>query len=384
MPKVSTAKADYYSLISKRLRQAVESSGLKQSTIIAIAKKRNYSLRQSTLSKMLSKEAQSISLKNVVELSNILELDLNNLLSTDPHAVFNPPQKAESHSPSLIYRADHPEMRAYLNNYYTYFFPTKSSDENILKGELSFEASPDYSKCNAYFKLDTGQIYRNKERYGEKIIKEYVGELILSPSLGVSYCILKNEEIGEISFIMFRYIRKLNENLESRNALVITPCAGDHRMPTAHRMIITQTALDDDDLSYLQGQLYLNESDILISKKGLDTLFKSRKKDLSKLKNYSNYSLSSDKNNLSAKAKQITPHNTSDNSSNAQDFLGIRPSLYYKFDESVIRSAFLDKNTKIKAINLLREYSESPKYNKIGDKCDEIIYEYIMQKSRNK
>lgn len=364
MPKTSKEKQKYYQTISERLRKAVEYSGKSQSEIISIAKERHYSLQQSTLSKMLSESGNSISLNNVVELSNILELDLNKVLSTDPLAIFNPPQKTMSDSSSLIYRADNSQMRGYLSDFYTYFFPTKSTDDNFLNGLLSFKASPDYSKCLAYFTLYTGQQYTEGEHAGEEIKKEYMGELILSPSLGVCYCILKNEEIGEISFIMFRYIRILNEKLVCRNALAITPCAGDHRMPTAHRMIFSKTELNDTDLSYLQGQLYLNESNILISKNGLDALMKNRSKDLKTLREYSEYN--PNEKNISS------------------DFMGIRPSMYYKFDESIIRSAFIDKETKMKAINLLREYSESPRYNKIGDKCDEIIYEYIVQKTSKK
>lgn len=346
----------YYEQISIRLRSAFEASGYKQSDIISIATARNYSLRQSTLSKMLAGNGKSLSLTSIVEFANILELDLNDLLSTDLSINFVPPKKAKDNISSFIYRSDHKEMEPYIGSYHTCFFPTKSSDEDFLRGILEFSPASDNSKCLASFTLFTGR----KDRNNKKIVKEYTGELILSPSLGIAYCILKNDEIGEISFIMFRYIRILYERLECRNALVITPCAGGHRMPTAHRMIFSSTELSDEDLYYLKGQLYLNESNILISQKGIEKLLLEHSDNLPDFEQYTNYSKEND------------------------IFMGIRPSKYYKFDESVVRSSFLDKNTKLKAINLLRTYSESPKYNKIGDNCDEILYDYITRKQDGK
>lgn len=348
--KIDSKKA-YFQLIANRIKYVMDELDLKQTDVLAIASDKGFSLKQSTLSKMLSSDCSNMALTNIVDIANSLELNLNELLSYDNTTKITIPKNITFNTENeslLIRRADNIQMRGYINSFYTYFFPTKSSDQRILKGNLRFYPSSDNSMCLAQFSFKTGKFDENNI----PIEKNYDGHLILSPTMSVAYCILKNEKIGEISFLLFKYIPIIYEKLICRVALVLTSSAGDHRMPTVHRMIFTDKELDDTSIRLLQGQLYLNESEILISDMGLEKFMSDPLLDES----FRRYFSRSD-----------------------TRFAGLSPVAYYRFDESVIRESFLDSKVKMDAINLIRQYSASPKYNKIGNKSDEIIYNYLMQ-----
>lgn len=347
---------DFQKKISTRIKKVMSEQGINQTTLLSMMQQQGYSLQQSTLSKILT-DSTSMSISNIVQIASTLGLDLNDLLSEGNSmevCVFKQPDSILNES-RLIRRADSPEMRPYINTYHTYFYPTLSSDERILTGDLSFKAAADKSKCIATFSFETGKYDAQKK----PIKKEYVGELILSPTMSAAYCMLANEEIGEISYMLFSYIPILYEELCCRVALVLTSSAGANRMPTAHRMIISHDEISKEKLEILEGQLRLNESEILISESGLDRFM--------------------DDSNLDPTFKDYfrgEEHKTK--------FLGLSPVPYYLFDESVIRGAFLDAKVKTEAISLIRKYSSAPKYNKIGSKCDELVYRFISNQGKSK
>ena len=101
----------------------------------------------------------------------------------------------------------------------------------------------------------------------------------------------------------------------------------------------------------------MNESEILISEVALDKFLDDKRLD----KSFKQYFCKPD---LNVK------------------FEGLSPMPYYRFDESVIRDSFLDSDVKTTAINLIRRYSVTPKYNKIGTKCDELVYRFICDEKK--
>lgn len=349
-------KKMFSQMVSDRIRSAMKELKLTQADILSISVSKGYGLQQSTLSKMLSGTCSNLSALNIAEVSNILGLDLNEVLSLDSDIKITLPKEVESnHRSELIRRADDPRMRGYLGSYHAYFFPTKSTENKLLKGTLTFKPSKDKSKCLAHFSFRTGKFYENNE----PIFKEYDGELILSPIMSAAYCFLVNESIGEISSILFEYIPIVYEKLISRVALVLTSCAGDHRRPTTHRMILSTVELSDESLQLIQGQLYLNRGEILISEIGLDKFLQDERLDRSFIDYF-------------CKEGQGTR------------FAGLSPIGYYRFDESVIRESFLDSKVIIDAINIMRQYSTGAKYNKIGSKSNDLVYRFVSDLPRPK
>lgn len=343
-------KKEYMERISKRIRLVMEKENINQAKLLTMAKNHGYDLRQSTLSKILSDSA-SMNIPNIVQIANTLNVNLNDLLSESDSLDVRTYQESEptSGQSRLIRRSDSLEMRPYLNSYYTYFFPTPSSSgDSILSGRIRFEHSEDKSKCIAKFSFETGK----RDSQNKAIVKEYEGDLILSPTMSAAYCTLISEEIGEISYILFNYIPIIYEDLYCRVALVLTASAGANRMPTVHRMIITKEELTSKELSIVKGQLYLNKSEILISESGLESFLRDENLDES----FEQYFCKPNQNSK---------------------LLGLSPVPYYCFDESVIQNSFLSPKVKNEAINLIRKYSASPKCNKIGIKCDDAVYKFI-------
>ncbi len=345
-------KNEYLQRIVKRIKKVMENRNINQSELIALAENHGYVLRQSTLSKILSDSA-SMSIISIVQIANTLGIDLNDLFSESNNLEVRNYRDIPSTTvqTNLIRRADSQEMRPYLNSYHTYFFPTKSSDEGLLSGNLVFTPSDDKSRCIARFSFATGK----RDIQNKPIKKEYEGELVISRNMSAAYCVLMNEEIGEISYVLFNYIPIIYEDLRCRVALVLTSSAGASRIPTVHRMIISREEINQEDLDILKGQLYLNESEILISESGLERFLEDER-------------LPREFREYFCKPGQEAK------------FLGLSPVPYYLFDEAVIRSAFLDSKIKTNAINLIRQYSASPKYNKVGSKCDELVYKFLSRK----
>lgn len=345
--------ARYNNLVSMRLRRALEQRGLRQRDVLAMAENRNLLLRQSALSKLLSGKMRSIPTLEAATLCKLLELDLNEVLSPDGTDTVTLP--AAPHAAAGVDGAEfitdprNRKMRPYLGQFYTWFFPTKDTETRLLKGTLIFEPSGDKKRTLASFSFKTGK----KHRDGTDIVKQYHGELRLSPLMSAAYCILQNDEIGELSFLMFRYIGILYESLPCSVALVLTSSAGPTRMPTAHRMLISSTEIPDERMEVLKGQLYMNEPEILISEKGMEQFMKDPR----------------------VKPAFIEYFKGQEGSL----FAGVTPTRYYRINESAIRDAFLeDETAKLDALHVIRRYSVSPRNHKLG-RCDELVAKSLAE-----
>lgn len=352
--KISTEKKEYYKLITDRLQKLKKESGYENKDILDIAKRRKLILSGTYLSKMLSDKGGAISLPDLVSVAQIFDIDLNELLSTNPHVMptFTPKKVHErKEGDSEFITAPVGKMRAYLNTYHTYFFhtsPTLNSQE-LIKGTLKIEADEKREKTIASFEFETGK--KNEE--GEPIVKKYSGDVVISPDQQAVYISLVNNEICEISYILFHYMPILYEKLICRVALALTSSSGDNnglRAPTAHHMIMSVYDLDKkcpEALELLKGLLYMNENEILISEKNLE-LF------------------------MGKAPKEFKEYYTSKNGSALID--GFAPVSYYQLSESSLRAAKLDEQVLNDSINLLRQYSTTPKNNKINSRYDGNLF----------
>src|SRR5699024_7379219 len=88
------------------------------------------------------------------------------------------------------------------------------------------------------------------------------------------YCSVMSKEIGEICYLIFSYIPILYEKLECRIGAVLTSSAGENRLPTMQRILISRRELTDETLYFLEGQLLLNASEILLSKNAFNAMLK--------------------------------------------------------------------------------------------------------------
>ncbi len=351
----------YLATVGKRVQNTLKILGLSQNDVLEIADNKGYDIKQAVLSKICSGKISNPRAETLAQIADILNVSLNDLLSLDINMTSIPvkdlpTQRTSYTDPSdknFITSPDNLHMKCYIKNFHTYFFPTKSDEDKIIKGKLAFERSEDNKKVLAHLQFKTGK----KDDNGKEIEKHYYGELIISSFMSVAYCPLRSDDIGEISYLLFNYIPIAYEGLYCRVAMAITSCAGDPRVPTAHRIIISDPEISDEDLAIIKGQLYLNSREILISELGMEEMLK--RKEIQD----------------NQKIKELFQKNGSD-----MPNIGLRPIMYYRFEEAALRNSFLDSESKILLINLLRQYSAAPRYIKIGKKCDKFLYEFLTSR----
>ncbi len=355
-------KENYIGLVSMRLRDAMRDRNLKQRDVLARAQQFERPLRQSALSKLMSGKLSNIPVLELATVCELLNLDMNEVLSTNPKTKVTmtetDPYSASRESMELIRDPKDWKIQPYLGSYYTWFFSTKDSETHLLKGRLIFEASADKKRTLASFSFKTGKT----DGTGREIVKEYQGELMLSPAQYAAYCILQNDQIGEISFLTFKYNSILYEKLKHSVGMVLTSSAGLNRMPTAHRMLISAEDVSDERMEVLKGQLYMNEPDIMISEKAMERFWTY----------WEAHGLSP------AFAEYFRPE-----SGNSQ-LLGVAPTPYYCFNESMIRYAILDEQDKLDGLHLLRQFSVSPRNHKLGSSEELLSMSLELDEERKK
>lgn len=241
--------------------------------------------------------------------------------------------------------------------YYIYFYSTISSEISLISGKLKFDASEENTYCKATLELYTGK----KNQEGEDIYKFYEGELLISLSMGCCYCILMSSVTGEFCFLNFRHMYLFNQSLVCRISAALTTSSGESKLPTVHRALISYRKLyftddNDSDLDFIQGQLRLNNSSIIIQK----SYFEDKYKEICK------------KTSLSENVKELIETALAENCI----------CDCYILDEARIRMENYSDSEKIKAINILRDLSVAPKYNKISPKADEFFFKYLSDNYR--
>ena len=353
--------AEFYAQLSKKLRDIMEEKGKTEAEVRAQCLKNNFPISQSAVSKILSypkpkgyadEKFYSITLINFVQICKALEVEPGDIINADAKLSLHTSAAQETNQMSkrtaFVFRPNEDEFKGYDGMYHCYFFPTISSEPNLLYGQLTFTPSKLKDFCTAKFSLDTGKVNQSS---GEPIKKEYDGELIISPRMGSCYCLLKNTTIGEICLLVFHHMYLNNENLKCRVAVVATASAGDNRRPTIHRMLISREEISTENLGLLRSQLLLNTSDIVISKESLEELI--------------------------AREGALPPQV-------AQLFgTAIHEEEFYRFSEFQIRNLNISLEEKIKAICELRNHSTAQKYNKIGTKTDELVFDYLSKVMQN-
>ena len=347
-------KLEYYTEVARRLKKVMVEKSLTEGDVVRLCKENGFQISQAAVSKTTSVDRSSnnysITLINFVQICKALQIPVESILdhSRDDAGLFDAikvPENGPSRRAPLVYNTDEDEFNGYLGEYITYFYPTISSEEGLLRGELAFQRSAAGNYCCAHYELDTGK----RDGNGQPIIKTYEGELIISIRMNACYCCLYNKAIGEICFLAFHHMYLNNEELCCRLATAVTVSAGDNRRPTLHRILLVRKDrgdLSEEELSVIKPQLLLNSSDILISTRCYDALCREGR----------------------------LPEEMRD----AECFIHILPKEeYYSISEAHIRALHISREEKAKALCALRSRSAAPKYNKIGSKCDELIFEYL-------
>ena len=353
---------EYCDAIVKRINSILSEKKIKQADLAAQSH-----ISQSSMSKILKGEMR-LTLQHIFKICIALNITPEDLLSLntdisddstsfsfnkiDDTGIINEQYLNEQ---VLIRDINHPAFNGIKNNkYFIYLYSTITSESFLLDGKLIFDATSS-SFCKATMTLNTGKIDAN----GDPIKKIYEGELIISLTMGACYCVLTNPDIGEIIFLNFKHIYLFNRDLECRVGTISSTSSGGNRLPVIQRILISKQPLkvngtDLSDLEFIQGQLRLNNSKMLVSSKDLETLKEK-------------YENNPDLLDFFKRFEELSETNQ-----------------YYLLDEASMKDISITSDVKTEGLGILRNMSSSLRYNKVSTKTDEFVFEYICNKTNTK
>lgn len=350
------SEEEYCNLVTSRINKFMIKNNLKQKELVKYS-----GIGQSTLSKILKGEIR-LTLQHIFKISKALEITPEMLLSFDEELELLSYDQNDTglinkkyiDDQILIRNTCHPAFKGYIDNIFNvYCYSTISSETLLLEGKLSFEDSECHNYCKAKLLLCTGQ----KTKDGNPVFKKYMGELVISLTMGSCYAYLINSEIGECILLNFIHTFLFNQELKCRIATMSSTSSGATRLPVIQRMILSKEKLnvndvDSSDYEFVRGQLKLNDSTIIMPTGSLQKLLNT---------------------------ENILNSELGDYLKKCREFLDM--SGYEAIEEGKIRGIEASSDIKAQAISLLRNASIAPKYNKISTKTEEFVYQYIDNKT---
>ena len=251
------------------IKKKQEEKQIKQTELLDLCKEKGYNISQSELSRILSNKI-SLSLYSALALCDALDLDLNLLFHSGKI------RNNGFHLSKEVFITDpeQSEIKNYLGVYHTLFHGTDSREEKLLRGrlELTSKKEGEYLQCIATFTLDT----KDKDMLGKQILKKYQGQFFVSSKMGIAYCFLVNNKLGEICTIEFRHRTFFYKRLECRLGLVLTISTGEKRVPVVHKIAIFRESINDEQEQQIAHMLKLDNNEIRVSMEALENLTKMR------------------------------------------------------------------------------------------------------------
>lgn len=337
----SDFEIDYCESIAKNIDKIIKDKGVTQNDIVEECKKQGVKISQSTISNILQGKTK-MSIISLLRVCQGLGVTIGDVLPKEERgdSVESPIKNKESEE--LLEKA----YRGYLGEFHVYFFPTISGEHGLLHGVLNLQKKDDSDHGKARMVLYTNKKVKKDGDFIE-VTREYRGDFRISLPMRSGYCTLKCEHTDESCFFVFHHFHIFDNLLKCKIAAAATTSAGSNKRPTIHRMFICRKEIENEaDLKCIQGQLKLNESEILIKKSAYDNMIK---------------------------AEEISP-----------EFIKLfealsREERYYTVSEASLINSEVNSGEFSRDISVLRDYSAAPKYNKVSMKSDEFIYQYYMK-----
>lgn len=253
--KIKT-KEEVSDLTWNKIREILKERQISQTKLRDMCMKKGYKISQPDISKLFSGKL-SLTLYHVVAFSAVLNVSIDSMINDK-----NQYQRFQTQGEQFIRDPSDTAFNGYMGTFYTTFCSTSPFEENrIVRGKIHFRPSADNDICETFFELDTGEKINSRS-----IIKYYHGQMIVS-KMGVAYCILANDKIGEISMIEFKHRIFLVNQVESRLGLVLTTTAGGKRNPIVHQILLSRSFIDDKELYRVVPYLKMENSNQCLIKK---------------------------------------------------------------------------------------------------------------------
>ena len=256
------SKLDLTQEIWDRIRNILKTRKISQVNLERLCENQGYRVTQPEISKLNSGNSQ-LTLYQLIAVSKALDVPIEQLVY--PNVLSG---KIHISGGSFITNPDEREFEGYLGCYYVVFHSTDQYTDKFLYGKLTFQK--DISQiCKAEFELDTGEV----DKWKKPVLKKYHGQLLISNLLGIGYCILINEEIGEISNIEIRHRTFLIKEVECRLGLVLTASSGERKRPVIHRCFFARCPITYKLLEKIMPflKLTIETGEVLVNRKILES-----------------------------------------------------------------------------------------------------------------
>lgn len=263
-----------------------------------------------------------------------------------------------SENDSLTNDISDPMFKPWFGKYYCYFYSTMSDETDCFEGELEIPETPGNGCCHVRF----GFVYNQ----ADNLRKEYYGQLVLSKKQnGGAYCTLINhDDQGEITYLVMANPAINNSQVCCVVAFVATISAGkDTKRPCVERMIISREPLDGKEFEMAKAHLLLNDKCIRITEENFSKMLEREDLPESFKKKFADF----------------------ENPFDAPFLAEYLPKMAI-IPESWVKSltGYSDREHQ-KIIDLIRLYSEAPKYNKIRQKTSETdIYKLFRHRFKTR
>lgn len=264
-----------------------------------------------------------------------------------------------SENDSLTNDISDPMFKPWFGKYYCYFYSTMSDETDCFEGELDIPEAPGSGCCYVRF----GFVYNQTEN----LRKEYYGQLVLSKKQnGGAYCTLINhDDQGEITYLVMANPAVNNSQVCCVVAFVATISAGkDTKRPCVERMIISREPLDGNGFEMAKAHLLLNDKHIRITEENFCRLLEH--KDLP----------------VSFKKRFVAYKEHPFDAPFLADYIPKTANIPETWVKSL--AGYSDREHQM-IIDLIRIFSEAPKYNKIRQKTSETdIYKLFSHKYKSR
>ena len=281
-------------------------------------------------------------------------------------------------SKKFIVNGNDEAFNGYYQTYFCYFYPTISSEIELLTAELEFKNENDI--CKAHLKLNTGK-YKN----GTPIYKFYSGLMVIIEKSKSCYCILareKTKHTNELCFLNFRYIPigDIHRNMDCRMVEVLTTSAGgDSSFPTAHRMFISRSPIKKEHIPFVLPHLHLNNSLITIDEEGLIKVARisDQYKEIIKKIITLIFGDNTEQLEILQKIDVIETQNQKDN----EEVVSSVRRVMYLIKEDLVRNTAnlcLSKQQAQIFVSTLRSCSYAFRFNKVSKKLDDNIRKMLI------
>lgn len=240
-----------------RMKELIKEKGIKQSQLVQKCKEIGMPVTQPELSKLYS-GTKKINLYELTAISKALGVPVDFFVSDFVSGQEDLLYSRESKK--LISQANDEAFLSYFGEYYIYYNTTAEQEDKVQCGKMVISKEKE-GYCKVELSIHTGAYQGKKE-----LVKKYKGRMVLTALLSGAYIVLKSDSIGELCFMVMRHRTFTVKQITCRMALCLTIGAGESKLPTSHRMLISRNKLLDEQIQIIQPYFDLYGNVIRIEK----------------------------------------------------------------------------------------------------------------------